>query len=212
MFKSFLVPLLFSFTFLATAQKTLTQELDSIFTIEQAQQFLDSKKARHNKIITYNEEKHKTKFAQELLNLSKGGSIIVKNELEKIHYKVIEKNKIVYQRVNYIFLDGKEKTISEINRLRPRIIAKLKNGVPFKDVAMEYSMDKNKTRGGDSGWFTYGEMQPEFEQQVMNDTHEIDDIFLVDIDTDKLYYVVKNSHNKKNITEVKVLKVTERIK
>ncbi len=212
MYKPFILVFITLFSFSSNAQKTLEQELDSIFTVEQAQQFLESKRARHNNIITYNEEKHKTKLSQELLNLNKGGSKVVSNGLEKIHYKVIDKCKIIYHRVNYIILDGTKMSLMEIDKLRPRIIAKLKNGVPFKDVAIEYSMDQNKTRGGDSGWITYGEMLPEFEEQVMSEAHQIGDIFLVDIESNKSYYVVKKTYDKKSITEVKVLKVIERIK
>lgn len=210
--KLLILVLIFLFTASANAQDILNQELDSISTVAQAQEFLESKKEMYNKIITYNEEKHKTQFAQELLKLGKGGSTTVSNELEKIHYKVLEKNKIAYYRVNYIFLDGHEMSVQEIDKLRPRIVAKLRNGVPFKDIAAEYSMDKNKTRGGDSGWFTYGEMLPKFEQQVINDSHQIGDIFLVDIESNESYYVIKKTYGKKNITEVKVLKVIESIK
>lgn len=212
MYKIFLLIFIFLISSSAIAQNNLTQEIDSVFTIEQAQKFIESKKEKHNIIITYNEEKHKTQFAKELLNLGNGGSKTISNELVKVHYKVIEKNKIDYYRVNYIFLDGSEMAIQEINRLRPRITAKLKNGVPFKDVAIEYSMDKNKTRGGDSGWFTYGEMLPEFEQQVITHSHEIGDIFFVDIPSYKSYYVIKKTYDKKSITEVKVLKFIEKIK
>jgi len=191
------------------AQRKFQKELDSVTTIERAQRFINSKNGKKNKIITFNEEKHKTKLTQELLKLSNGGHKVIKKEGENIHYKILEKNEIIYYRVSYILLDGKEFSISSIEKLRPQIIAKHEHGVSFKDLALQYSMDNNKKRGGDSGWFTYGDMLPEFEQQVMNDEHQKDDIFTVNVESNQWYYVVKKTHDKKSITEIKVLKVVE---
>jgi parvulin-like peptidyl-prolyl isomerase len=196
-------------SFTGLAQTSFQQELDSLTTVEKAKQFIDSKKGRKNKIITFNQEKHKTKLSKELLELPNGGQKVLKRESENIHYKVLEKNLITYYRVSYIFLDGKESTINSIEKLRPQIIERHKRGTPFKDLAMQYSMDKNKTRGGDSGWFTYGEMLPEFEQQVMNDSHQLDDIFTVNVESNQWYYIVKKTYDKKLITEIKVLRVVE---
>ena len=207
--KHVLLILIMSLSFGVSAQKRLQNELDSVTTVEKAQRFINSIDGRKNKIITFNEEKHKTKLSQELLNLPNGGHKVVRKESENIHYKVLEKNEIIYYRVSYIYLDGKQFSISSIEKLRPQIIEKHKRGIPFKDLAMQYSMDSNKTRGGDSGWFTYGEMLPEFEQQVMNDNHQIDDLFTVNVESNQWYYVVKKTHEKKNITEIKVLKVVE---
>jgi len=209
MLKHSLLILIFSISFTISAQKGFQKELDSVTTVEKAQRFINSIDGRKNKIITFNEEKHKTKLTEELLKLSNGGHKVVKKEGENIHYKILEKNEIIYYRVSYIMLDGKEFSYSSIEKLRPQIIKKHKLGVSFKDLAMQYSMDKNKTRGGDSGWFTYGEMLPEFEQQVMNENHQTDDIFTVDVESNQWYYVVKKTHDKKSITEIKVLKVVE---
>lgn len=193
----------------SVAQKKLKKELDSVTTIEKAQQFINSKKGRKNKIITFNEEKHKTKLSQELLKLSNGGHKVVKKENENIHYKILEKNKISYYRVSYILLDGKEYTISSIDKLRPQIIEKHNNGIAFKDLAKQYSMDINNTRGGDSGWLTHGEMLPEFERQIMSGKHHLNDVFTVNVESNQWYYVVKKTHEEKNITEIKVLRFVE---
>jgi len=209
MLKYSLLVIAFLLSFSITAQKELQKELDSVTTIERAQRFIDSKNGRKNKIITFNEEKHQTKLTEELLKLSNGGHKVIKREGENIHYKILEKNEITYYRVSYILLDGKELSISSIENLRPQIIEKHKRGVPFKDLALQYSMDNNRKRGGDSGWFTYGEMLPEFEQQVMNDNHQKDDIFTVNVESNQWYYVVKKTHDKKSIKEIKVLKVVE---
>ena len=209
MLKYSLLVIAFLLSFSISAQRELQKELDSVTTIERAQRFIDSKNGRKNKIITFNEEKHKTKLTEELLKLSNGGHKVIKREGENIHYKILEKNEITYYRVSYILLDGKELSISSIENLRPQIIEKHKRGVPFKDLALQYSMDNNRKRGGDSGWFTYGDMLPEFEQQIMNDNHQKDDIFTVNVESNQWYYVVKKTHDKKSITEIKVLKVVE---
>lgn len=204
-----LLVIIFLLSFNTSAQRKIQKELDSVTTIEKAQRFINSKNGKKNKIITFNEEKHKTKLTQELLKLSNGGHKVVKREDENIHYKILEKNEIIYYRVSYILLDGKEFSISSIEKLRPQIIEQHERGVPFKDLALQYSMDNNKKRGGDSGWFTYGDMLPEFEQQVMNDKHQKDDIFTVNVESNQWYDVVKKTHDKKSITEIKVLKVVE---
>jgi len=209
MLKYTLLVIIFLLSFNTSAQRKLQKELDSVTTIERAQRFINSKNGKKNKIITFNEEKHKTKLTQELLKLSNGGHKVVKREDENIHYKILEKNEIIYYRVSYILLDGKEFSISSIEKLRPQIIEQHERGVPFKDLALQYSMDNNKKRGGDSGWFTNGDMLPEFEQQVMNDKHQKDDIFTVNVESNQWYYVVKKTHDKKSITEIKVLKVVE---
>jgi hypothetical protein len=209
MLKYALLVIIFLLSFNTSAQRKLQKELDSVTTIERAQRFINSKNGKKNKIITFNEEKHKTKLTQELLKLSNGGHKVVKREGENIHYKILEKNEIIYYRVSYILFDGKEFSISSIEKLRPQIIEQHERGVPFKDLALQYSMDNNKKRGGDSGWFTYGDMLPEFEQQVMNDKHQKDDIFTVNVESNQWYYVVKKTHDKKSITEIKVLKVVE---
>jgi len=192
----------------ASAQKNLEEELDTITSPESAKKYIKNNRG-NNQIITFNEEKHKTELAKEVLDMNMGGRMIIRNEIENIHYKVIDKKEITYYRVNYIMLDGTVMKISEIRNLRPRLISEIKAGTSINKLANRFSMDNNRNRGGDSGWITFGDMLPEFEQQVMNDDHNVDDIFTVDVDSNRWYYVVKKTHEKKSITEVKVLKVVE---
>ncbi len=191
------------------AQNKINKQLDSVTSTEKAEAFLKQFKSRDNKILTFNEEKHKTRLAKEVLKMGNGGTKVIRNEIENIHYKVIDKKKIPYYRVNYIMLDGKSLSLKEINRLRPLLIQQIENGTPVERLAKRFSMDRNAQRGGDSGWITYGDMLPEFEDQVMNDLHPVNDIFTVDVESNHWYYVVVKSHDRKDITEVKVLKVVE---
>ncbi|MBT8252745.1 MAG: hypothetical protein HKN00_14255 [Flavobacteriaceae bacterium] len=190
-----------------SAQVKLKKQLDSINTTEKAKQFLKEHKKRNGKILTFNEEKHKTPFAEEILQMGHGGTKVFKNEYENIHYKVLDKKKIPYYRVNYIMLDGRKMSQSDIDNVRPHLIAEINKGTPFKDLARQFSMDQNANRGGDSGWITYGDMLPEFEQQVMNDAHVVNDVFTVDVESNQWYYVVQKAYDKKDITEVKVLRL-----
>ena len=198
-----------SFSYDVNAQAELKKELDSITTTEDAKQFIADRKWKGTKMITFNEEKHKTRLAKELLKVRQGGSKIVKNELESVHYKVIEKSKIQHFRVSLIYLDAKKMAMDDIQFLRDEIISKYNNGVPFAELAKKYSMDRSANQGGDLGWFTYGEMLPEFEAAATDASHDVDDIFKIDIASKQWYYVVLKTFEPKKITEIKVLKVVE---
>ncbi len=191
------------------AQKKLKKQLDSIDTTEKAEKFLKQFKSRNSKIITFNEEKHKTRLAKEVLKMGQGGTKVIRNEIENIHYKVVDKKSIPYYRVSYIMLNGKSMDQGEINRLRPLLVQEIENGTPIEKLAQRYSMDQNANRGGDSGWITTGDMLPEFEEQVMNSNYAMDDVFTVDVQSNQWYYVVKKTYEQKQIREVKVLKVVE---
>jgi len=43
------------------------------------------------------------------------------------------------------------------------LISKIREGVDFKSVAQQHSTCPSKKKGGDLGWFTKGQMVPEFE-------------------------------------------------
>jgi parvulin-like peptidyl-prolyl isomerase len=146
-------------------------------------------------------------LADELFKLSKGGKKIIKSNYKTTYYKVLDKDKVVHERVNYILFDSSKKSLSEINTLRDKIIVKHKDGFDFKTLAKYYSMDINGKKGGDSGWFESKVMPAKFEQEVKN--HNINDIFMVDIAEDNAYYVILKSHEPKTIEEITVLKFSE---
>jgi len=206
--------LLFAFitTSLSFCQNDFESELDSIQTLDEAKIYVQKHKSVKGKVITFNKEKHHTKIANELFRLSKGSKKVYKTDMEKTYYKVIDKNEIPYQKLSYIFLDGTKKTIEEINVLRQNIVAKYKNGFRFEDLAKHYSMDTNAKRGGDLGWVTQGDLHPDFEAKVLNDSHDVNDIFTIDIPEQQWYYVILKTEDTKYIEEIKVLKVIEPIK
>ena len=209
MFKKLFILLFISITSLATAQTSTEKELEIIETPEQVKSYLESKKSKKNKLITFNEEKHKTILAKELFKLHIGGTKTNENEFEKTFYKVINKTSKTYYRIAYIYLDGNKYDKSNIEALRDRIISKYKNGAPFDFLAKQYSMDRNANKGGDLGWFTKGEMHPDFESKILNGNYNLNDIYTIDVPSKKWYYIVLNTHEPKNISEIEVLKIVE---
>lgn len=210
-FKISLTYLTFLLCFVGYTQDYLEIELDSINTETQAINFIEHQKTIHGKLITFNKEKHHTKLADDLFKLGKGEKKVYESELEKTYYKNIDKTMVLHYRVSYIILDGNKKSLSDISSLRKDIISKYKQGVHFEDLAKQYSMDINAKRGGDSGWFSKGELVSEFEDQISNDQHKIGDIFTIDIPSKKWYYVILKTFDKMMIEEITVLKIVEPI-
>ncbi|WP_299366999.1 peptidylprolyl isomerase [Winogradskyella sp.] len=203
-----LLALLLFFPLLVFSQNSLEQELDSINSIEDAKTFAKiHKKVNKSKLLTFNKEKHKTRLADELFKLSKGGKKVVKSNQKKTYYKVIDKEKIVHYRASYIYFDGSKMTLDEINNKRSKIISQYKQGYKFEALAQLHSMDSGAKRGGDLGWFPQGQMHPDFENAIK--THSINDIFTLDIEEGKWYYIILKTYDAKPIEEITVLKYTE---
>lgn len=197
------------FSIILTAQTSVEEELKVLESPEQVKSYLETKASKKNKIIVFNEEKHKTILAKELFKQNIGGTKINENEFEKTYYKVINKTEKTYHRVAYIYLDGAEYSLDELNDLRDKIIAQYHNGAPFDFLAKQYSMDGNAKKGGDLGWFLEGEMHPDFEVAIFNTDYNVNDIFTVDIPSENWYYVVLKTHDPKEISEIEVLKIVE---
>ncbi|GAA4302137.1 peptidylprolyl isomerase [Aestuariibaculum suncheonense] len=211
MIKKLLTYSLFCFTVSALAQTATEDDLIAIESTKQVDSFLQTKKHKGNKIVVFNEEKHKTILAKELFSMSRGAVKTKENEFEKTFYKVLEKNKTPYYRVSYIYLDGNKLSESDIINLRSEIIKKYNNGIPFSYLAKQYSMDDYAKKGGDLGWFTEGKMPMIFETEVINGGHGLEDIFSIDIPENNAYYLVLQTHEPKHIAEIKVLKIVEAI-
>jgi parvulin-like peptidyl-prolyl isomerase len=197
------------FSIILTAQTSIEEELKVLESPEQVKSYLEFKASKKNKIIVFNEEKHKTILAKELFKQNIGGTKINKNEFEKTYYKVINKTEKTYHRLAYIYLDGAEYSLDELNDLRDKIISQYHNGAPFDFLAKQYSMDGNAKKGGDLGWFLEGEMHPDFEVAIFNTDYNVNDIFTVDIPSENWYYVVLKTHDPKDISEIEVLKIVE---
>ncbi|OUR91824.1 hypothetical protein A9Q87_08455 [Flavobacteriales bacterium 34_180_T64] len=195
-----------------SAQRDFEKQLDSIHTETDASTFIDNNKSIKGKVIVFNKEKHNTRLANDLFKLRSGGKKVYRTDIDKTYYKVIDKIKIPYYRVSYIFLHGKEKTSEEITKMQQDIVKKYKAGYSFEALAKRYSMDTSAKRGGDLGWFTKGDMHEDFERPIIEGPYHVNDLIIIDIPSRMWHYVVLKTYDTKMIEEIKVLKVTQPVK
>lgn len=211
MFKHSIYSLFFLYSLTAIAQHSVANVLDSITTFEQAEAFVKNKAYKQNKIITFNEEKHKTTLAKDLFKLAQGGTKTDDNGYEKTIYKVLEKTKTTNYRASYIVLDGTKLNQDDIKALQQTIIDKYNDGASFNFLAKQYSMDNNAKRGGDTGWFTFLNFDTDVMDIIINDNHDLNAIFTSEVPSKSKYYVILKSYLPKDISEIKVLKIVEAI-
>jgi parvulin-like peptidyl-prolyl isomerase len=174
-------------------------KLDIVKTREQAVKFVEENPELSPEIFTISPEIDTVNVPAYFKSLEIG---FVLNEGENI-FKVISVTKVKASRVSYIFLDGSNLSINEINKLRPQIIDQYKKKTAFSDLAKKYTMDTNST--GELNWFAEGTMVPEFESAIK--THKKGEIFTIDVPDNKWYYVTLKTHEDKEITQITMLKI-----
>lgn len=210
--KQYLLICIFALHSIFMLSQTSTEEtLATIKNEAQAKQFIKDKHTFDSKVFTFNQEKHKSLLAKALFELEKGQVKVEKNQYEKTLYKILDKTKNSYYRVSYICLDGSIYSLQSIKELRKTLLLKYDNNVPFSELANQYSMDNNANKGGDTGWFTLGNMNPDFESAITNGQHALNTIYTVDVPSKNWYYLVLQTHEPKEITEIEVLKIVEPI-
>ncbi|NNK39869.1 MAG: hypothetical protein HKP45_04350 [Winogradskyella sp.] len=206
--------LLFVFIFipaLLQSQSLIEQDLDSITTQKEAEDYLKTVNTKQHKIISFNKIKHKTRIAEELFNLPKGGKKSYSGENTKTYYKVLEKRQVLHYRVSVIAFNSEEFSLQNIEQLRQKIITMYNSGYRFKDLAKLYSMEHTSRTGGDLGWLTDSDMPADFEQAVFRTTKSKGSIFTLDLPNANTYYVVLKTHDNTYIEVIDVLKLTELI-
>lgn len=199
-------------SFTLNAQDDFETQIDAIEDEGSAVTFIKQNKASKGQLITFNNEKHKTRFATALFKLRKGGKKVEKTEVEKTYYKVIDKIKTPYFRLSYIVIKGDNRSDDEIRKLQDNIINKYKQGYRFEDLAKHFSEDQTAKKGGDIGWVTTGDLHPNFELKLSENNYQVNDIFTINISEQNRYYVAVKTYDNKLIEEIKVLKITESIK
>lgn len=193
------------------SQESLEQQLDSISTSEEATQFLKENKPKKGKIFTFNKAKHKTRLADDLFKLAKGGKKVVRTEYKKTYYKVIDKADVVHCKFDIIVLGASETLNSDLIAQRDKVLAQYNEGYRFKDLAKHNSSHHTSKKGGDTGWIKAGEMPAAFDAVAFNENHSIDEIFTIDDAENQKFYLVIKTETKTPIEEITVLKFSENI-
>jgi len=192
-------------------QMALEQQLDSISTPDEATLFLKENKPKHGKLLTFNKVKHKTRLADDLFNLSKGGTKIIKSDFKKTYYKVIDKADVDYIKFKIIVIDASKTSDEAAKTKRNNILAQYNQGYRFKDLAKHYSSGRTSKKGGDTGWIKAGDMSKAFDDVAFNGNHNINDIFSIDDIENQKYYLVIKTENRTPIEEITILKFSENL-
>jgi parvulin-like peptidyl-prolyl isomerase len=198
--------------FISFSQEKLEKELDSITTTEDAKSFIKENKIHKGKLFTFNKAKHKTRLADDLFKLSKGGKKVIKTEYNKTYYKVINKDQVAHWRFSIILFKSSETSAEAAKQKRSKVLAQFHEGYKFKDLAKHYSEDPTAKMGGDTGWMKPGQMSKAFDETAFNDNININEAFFIDDVEFNKYYLVIKTESKTPIEEITVLKISETIK
>ncbi|QSS97313.1 peptidylprolyl isomerase [Psychroflexus sp. ALD_RP9] len=161
---------------------------------------------KEGELIIFNRDKHTTRFAKKLFSKKVGRSVKEKTRTGKEEYEVIARKKILHYRINYIFFDGDENSYQSIEKSRQRMLNLLEKDYNFESIARQYSMDQNRYKGGDSGWFKIESVNEDFKNAITNTMRYADEVFRVDLPEQNWYYLVKKSYSPQKIEEILVIK------
>jgi len=184
-----IILLLFSLTINGQTKKEIKQTFKEINSKEELEKY--KSKNSNWKIELIELDESDSEFPEKLIKLKKGKTRRVKIDNKKYYYKLIASSKETEFRVSYIYLNGTKLTKKKIDSIRPVIIDKYQSGVSFGDLVEEYNMDGNSKKG-DLGWSKKGVMVQDFEKAVLE--HNKSDIFTVNVEFKKWYYVVLKTH------------------
>jgi parvulin-like peptidyl-prolyl isomerase len=168
-------------------------------TKEEANNVVKNYSSLEPKLFEISSEKDTSDITLPLFEKKPGYTFKIDNNL----FKIIENKAFPEFRVSYIYLDGSQLTKISIDSIRAIILNKFKNGIPFYELAQEYSMDGNTT--GDLGWFGENVMVKEFEVEIKN--HKKNEIFTVDLAANKWYYVVFKTFDDRVVKRLTILKI-----
>lgn len=200
----FLLSLLF-FNLVAVSQPLLfNQQHNEALDFGLSEKEIEAYKSK-GYLEVFNEKKHNTKLAKKLFNKKVGKSHTQKGRTENTIYTVVAEAKNKHYRVDYIFLDGNKYDYEQIQKIRKKVKQLLDDGVKFESVARQYSMDRNSTRGGDSGWFIKEKTTADFYNAITNPKYLANEIFEIDLPEKNWYYLVRKNYTPTSLNEILIL-------
>lgn len=193
-----------------TAQRALfNQDFDEISEFDIPESELKQYKSE-GKLTIFNIEKHNTSLAKKLFDLKVGKTYEIEKDTYTKILKVVASKEIEHFRINYIFLDGNKFTYKKIDQLRDKLKNMAGGRYDFKGLAKQYSMDMNRNRGGDSGWFKEGKVLEDFRNAALSKMRNANEIFKIDLPDQNWFYLVKKTYSPRKIREIVVLETEER--
>lgn len=185
--------------FIPSRSQELESTIRGIQNGEQAVDFIKTHPELHGEILNFKSFVDSSDIARKLFEAGRGNIL----KKEGFIYKLLWDTTATYSKVSYIYLSGEVLSKKQIDSLRRDIIRQYKNGTAFEQLASIYTMDQNPT--GELDWFFHGNMAPEFVNAINH--HAKNNIFTVDVSSQKWYYVVKKTHDSKQGREIVVLKL-----
>ncbi|WP_130733894.1 hypothetical protein [Flavobacterium sp. J27] len=173
------IKILFIF-FSLLVSNLFSQDLKDINTLDDAQNF----------IILNRDVKAKLKR----VTLSKGSDSLALfldkiQELEDLgKAKLLVNKPIKAIKLNYVFFNGKEISVKEINKRRAEVLYMYKKGVSSDELVHQFTMDRNIKPGGNFGWIDEDLVDSVFISEVKK--HKKGDVFIIDVPKNEWYYVV----------------------
>lgn len=128
-------------------------------------------------------------FSDSTINNTKIGEFCTVSDINKtgLHvHKILDRKKQEHCKVQYIFFDGSNKTIEEIDSIRATALDKYAKGIDFNTLQKLYNEDGSPT--GILDWFCKGFMVDEFDTAVRS--RKKNEVFKVDIPEFGWYYIV----------------------
>ena len=193
-----------------SAQRALfNQDFDEVSEFDIPESELKQYKSE-GKLTVFNIEKHTTSLAKKLFDLKVGKTYEIEKDTYTKVLKVVASKEIEHFRINYIFLDGNKFTYEKIDELRDKLKNMAGGRYDFKGLAKQYSMDMNRNRGGDSGWFKEGKVLEDFRNAAVSKMRSANEIFKIDLPDQNWFYLVKKTYSPRKIREIVVLEIEER--
>lgn len=171
------------------AQLGVTQKLQAINTVQQAQDFIAANPRLKPTLLKLSAATDSSIIAKRLLKQNKGDVFSV----GYYTYKVLESQGTVDYRASYVFLDGGEYSPAQIDSLKKLIVQQANAGTSFAALSDKYSMDGNTTHG-DTDWFS-GEYSFPKEFQDAVQQHKTGEIFFVEVPDKQWNYIIKKTHD-----------------
>ena len=192
---------IFTLLTLITFGQNLNDQIKSIQTLNQANDYIKANPVPKSEIIEINSEKDNSGISKKIMQTNPDKIVIADGYV----YKIVDVKKEPLLRASYIYLNGKTLSIEQIDSIRKIILLKYNSGTTFPALATEYNMDGNTKC--DLGWFKYSWMVSEFSSAVKN--HKKGGIFTIDIPERKWYYVTLKTDKDREIKTYSVLKTKE---